>query len=62
MVELWLWERTQGGSITEVKKFDTEEEAQRYIDLNRNGRNVVFVTSNDDRGNVWRLIGARCPM
>lgn len=62
MVEVWLWDKTDEGSITEVKKFDDKEKADRYVDFNRRGRSVVYVHDDKERGNVWRLIGARCPM
>lgn len=58
MVEVWLWDKDGDGSITEVKAFDTKEEADRYIDFNRRGRSVVFVHDKDERDRVWQLIGA----
>ena len=63
MVEVWMWEKyPSGGSFTLVNRFKTKEEADRYIDFNRNGRNVVFVNDDDERDYVWRLIGAKCLM
>lgn len=59
MVEIWLWDKDGDGSITEVKAFDTKEEADRYIDFNRRGRSVVFVHDEDERDRVWQLIGAK---
>ena len=55
-----MWGKTPtGGSDTLVVKFNTKDEADRYIDFNRNGRSVVFVDNADERDDVWRLIGAR---
>ena len=59
MVEVWFWEKTPTGTDTLVKNFKTKEEADRYIDFHRDGRNVVFVDNADERDDVWRLIGAR---
>ena len=62
MMEVWMWKLTETGSETEVKDFPSKEEAEKYINLHRDGRNVVYVNTDEERGNVWRLIGAKCLM
>ena len=58
IMELWLWEKKDGHMLVEIKEFSTCEEAKRFAELNRNGRNMVFVENAYDRDNVLRLVGA----
>lgn len=58
IMELWLWEKKDGHTLVEIKEFNTYEEAKSFAELNRNGRNMVFVENAYDRDNVLRLVGA----
>ena len=59
MVEVWFFYRDDYGTFVEVRKFNTRDEADKYIKYHRDGRSVVFVENLDDRANVLRMIGAR---
>lgn len=59
-MEVWLFDLyEQGGASVEIKRFPTKEEADMYVDAARAGRNVLFVSNQDERDNAWRTIGAR---
>lgn len=59
-MEVWMFYLYEdGGASVEVRKFDSKEDADLWVDADRNGRNVLYVRNADERDNAWRTIGAR---